>query len=76
MVLGPSGGALYLDGVAAGSNSALLAPQSLGAIDYAFIGKAQFSGDPLLDAQIDDFRVYRRALSASEIQALYQYTGL
>ena len=75
VVLGASGGTLYVDGVSAGSNSALLAPQGLGALDDAFIGKSQFSGDPLLDAQIDEFRVYRRALSASEIEALFKYTG-
>jgi hypothetical protein len=66
---------LYVDGVSAGSNSAVIAPQALGALDDAFIGKSQFSGDPLLDAQIDEFRVYRRALSASEIEALFKNTG-
>jgi uncharacterized protein len=35
-----------------------------------YIGRSQFSDDPYLDANIDEFRVYNRALSPDEIQAL------
>ena len=66
---------LYIDAASIGTRSSMLAPKDLGAIDYAFIGRSQFTDDPYLDAQIDEFRVYNRALSASEIRTLYQATG-
>jgi hypothetical protein len=76
IVLSAGLGSLYINGVLAiASSSVALRPADLGAIDYAFIGKCQFSTDPYFDGQIDDFRVYNRALSASEAQALYQFTG-
>ncbi len=76
IVLGAGLGSLYVNGaLAIASNSVTLRPADLGTIDYAFIGKCQFSHDPYFDGQIDDFRVYDRALSASEAQALYQFTG-
>jgi hypothetical protein len=57
------------------SSTVLLRPTDLGAIDYAFLGKSQFTNDPYFDGQIDEFRVYGRALSAAEILALYQFAG-
>ena len=76
IVLGGGLGSIYVNGaLASASNSVTLRPADLGTIDYAFIGKCQFSHDPYFDGQIDDFRVYNRALSASEAQALYQFTG-
>jgi hypothetical protein len=69
-------GSLYINGAPVlASNSITLRPQDLGTIDYAFIGRCQFSANPYFDGQIDEFRVYKRALSASEVQALYQFTG-
>ena len=77
VVLGAGQGSLYIDGaVVSSSSTVLLRPTDLGTIDYAYLGKSQFSSDPYLDGQIDEFRVYGRALSAAEIQALYQFTGL
>ena len=52
-----------------------LRPSDLGAIDYAYIGKSQFGADPYFDGQIDEFRVYGRALDATEIETLAQLTG-
>jgi hypothetical protein len=75
VVLGGGAGTLYLDGVAASTGSSILAPAELGALDYAYLGKSQFTGDPLLDGQIDEFRVYQRALSAGEVKALFEYAG-
>jgi hypothetical protein len=74
-VVGPAGATLYLDGAAVGTVASMLAPKGIGAIDYAFIGRSQFSADPFLDAEIDEFRVYNRVLSADEIQTLFDYTG-
>ena len=71
VVLGPSGGTLYVDGAPVGTNSSMtLRPADLGSTPYNYIGRSQFSDDPYLDADIDDFRVYDRALSPEEIQAL------
>ena len=66
---------LYIDGTATSMVNPFLPPQELGTLDYAFLGKSQFSSDPYLDAQIDEFRVYNRALSASEVQALVLFAG-
>jgi hypothetical protein len=76
IVLGASLGSLYINGALVAANSSVvLRPANLGTIDYAFIGKCQFSVNPYFDGQIDDFRVYNRALSASEIDALSKFTG-
>jgi hypothetical protein len=75
VVLGSGQSSLYVDGVAVSNSSPpTLRPSDLGAIDYAYLGKSQFS-DPYFDGKFDEFRVYSRALSAAEIQALYQYAG-
>jgi hypothetical protein len=76
VVLGSGGGFLYLDGQLVDSNSGiLLRPADLGNTPNNFIGKSQYPIDPYLDGRIDEFRVYSRALSVAEIQALYTYTG-
>ena len=76
VVLGSGRESLYVDGAVASTSSAIsLRPKDLGAIDYAYLGKSQFTADPYFDGLIDEFRVYGRAVSAAEIQALYQFTG-
>ena len=74
VVFGGGTGTLYIDGAVVSANSSILPPQSLG-INYVFIGKSQFASEPFIDAQIDEFRVYNRALSVSEIQSLFLYAG-
>lgn len=67
----PYTGTLYIDRVVAGTNTRMtLHPADLGATDGNFIGKSSFTQDPYLSGLIDDFRVYRRALTAAEITAL------
>lgn len=66
---------LYVDAASVGK-ATMLGPKDLGAIDYAFIGKSQFANDPLLDARIDELRVYDHALTQTEIQTVMQYGGL
>ena len=75
VVLSSGQGTLYVDGTSSGSGAISLRPVDLGTIDYAYLGKSQFSADPYFDGQIDELRVYGRALSAAEIKELYQYTG-
>ncbi len=75
-VLGSTGAVLYVDGVQVGANTAVtLRPKDLGNTPNNYVGRSQYSTDPYLDGDIDEFRVYSRALSAAEIQALYTYTG-
>ncbi len=71
VVLGPSGGFLYLDGTQVGSNTTMTyRPADIGAQPNCYIGKSEFS-DPYLDGDIQEFRVYDRALSSSEVAALW-----
>jgi hypothetical protein len=70
-VIGPTGATLYLDGAPIGTNSIMkLRPADLGSTTSNFIGRSEFDTDPYLDADIDEFRIYDRALSAEEIRAL------
>ena len=64
-------GTLYIDKVAVGTNPAMsLRPSDLGNSLNNWIGRSQFAVDVLFDGQIDDFRIYKRALTAAEIAAL------
>jgi autotransporter-associated beta strand protein len=62
---------IYLNGTAVGTNNGVtLRPSSLGQTTNNFIGKSQFAADPALTASIDDFRIYSRGLTTTEVQAL------
>ncbi len=66
-----STGTLYVDGVPVATNTGMtLNPSSLGNTTQNWIGRSEYSGDPYFNGQIDDFRIYNRALSASEIGVL------
>lgn len=63
-------GILYVNGVEVGRNTGLLLkPSSLANTTQNWIGKSQWP-DPLLAGKIDEFQIYSRALSASEISNL------
>jgi hypothetical protein len=64
-------GTLYLDGNPVGSNPAMvLAPFRLGSTSQNWIGRSQYASDPYFNGLVDEFRIYRGALSAAEIAAL------
>ncbi len=70
-------GTLWVNGVAVGTNPALtLSPSDLAGGDTPnnWIGRSQYP-DPLLDATVDDFNIYDRALSGAELQALTTAPG-
>jgi fibronectin type 3 domain-containing protein len=70
VVLNGSVGTLYVNGIQVGRNSSMtLNPGSLGTTTLNYIGKSQFN-DPYLNGRVDDFRIYSRALSSSEISTL------
>ena len=75
VVLTGGNGFLYIDGVLAVTDPTVLTPAGIGTLDYAYLGKSPFDADPYFDGAIDEFRVYNRALSATEVQALYQFAG-
>jgi hypothetical protein len=62
---------LYVDGVLKGTTS--VSGKSLSQIDDKndWLGRSQFASDPELDGAIHEFRIYSKALSASEIQTSY-----
>ncbi len=66
ITLSTTGARIYVNGVQAAESSAI----TISPLDFKpvlnYIGRSQFS-DPLLNAYIDDFRVYNYALSASEV---------
>lgn len=61
---------LYLNGVAVATNTALtLNPVDLGA-KYNYLGKSQFTVDPLFSGRLDDVRVHSSALTDAQIATL------
>jgi fibronectin type 3 domain-containing protein len=63
-------GVLYINGVEAGRNNTMtLNPSSLGNTTQNWIGRSMWA-DPYLDGSVDDFRIYSRALNASEISGM------
>ncbi len=72
LVLNAAGATIYVDGQQKANNAAVvLRPVDLGSMPNYLIGRSQFSADPYLDGKVDEFRIYNRALSAQEIQALF-----
>jgi hypothetical protein len=65
-------GTIYIDKVAVGNNPNMtLRPSDLGNTTNNWIGRSQFTAnDSMFDGFIDDFRIYKRALTAAEISAL------
>jgi Concanavalin A-like lectin/glucanases superfamily len=65
-------GTLYVNGSQVAQNASMtLDPASLGTTAQDWLGRSEFAGDPYLDGQLDNFRIYDRALSATDVQALY-----
>ncbi|GBG08563.1 hypothetical protein PAT3040_03150 [Paenibacillus agaridevorans] len=70
VTLNGSTGTLYVDGVQAGSHASMtIKPSDLGATTQNWIGRSQYA-DPYLDGRVDDFRIYNRAISSSEVTSV------
>ena len=70
VTLAGNSGTLYIDGVPVATNPNItLRPSGLGTTNQNWIGRSQY-GDPSLNATVDDFQIYSRALSGAEVQAL------
>ncbi|MBN2736137.1 MAG: alpha-galactosidase [Spirochaetales bacterium] len=65
-------GVMYINGKEVGRNPSLtLKPANLGDTVNNYIGRSQWEQDPYLNALIDDFRIYNRAITESEIDELF-----
>jgi hypothetical protein len=63
-------GTLYVNGAPVATNTGMtLRPANLGVTNQNWIGRSQYS-DPFLNATVDDFQIYDRALTATEVQTL------
>ncbi|MFD5540001.1 family 43 glycosylhydrolase [Streptomyces sp. NPDC127079] len=64
---------LYVDGVQAARTTTTIKPSELydASKDYSgYIGRSLYSADPYFAGEVDDFRIYDRALSAAEVMEL------
>ncbi len=72
VTLTASTGTLYVDGAQVSQSTTMtLSPMSLGTTPQNWIGRSEFAVDPYVSGQVDNFRIYDRALSAAEVQAIY-----
>ncbi|GIH25297.1 hypothetical protein Aph01nite_36070 [Acrocarpospora phusangensis] len=70
VTLSGSVGTLYVNGSPVGTNNAMtLNPTNLGVPGNVWIGRSAY-GDAMLNATIDEFHIFDRALSPEEIQSL------
>jgi GH35 family endo-1,4-beta-xylanase len=66
-----STGILYINGQEVDRNTGMtLHPADLGDTTNNYIGRSQWSSDPYLNGEVDEFFVYNRAISASEVSQL------
>jgi fibronectin type 3 domain-containing protein/regulation of enolase protein 1 (concanavalin A-like superfamily) len=62
---------IYVNGMLVGQNANMwFSPFRIGSTTQDFIGRSQWRNDPYLDGKVDDFRIYRGALSPADIQTL------
>ncbi|WP_228034828.1 beta-L-arabinofuranosidase domain-containing protein, partial [Streptomyces spongiae] len=66
-----STGTLYVNGTAVATNTSMtLNPAALGTLANNWLGRSNFSTDPVFAGAFDEFNVWSRALTAAEITAL------
>jgi hypothetical protein len=61
---------IYVDGALVGEGPIETLPSDLGATTQNWLGRSQYEADAYFQGALDDFRIYRRALSGSEIRYL------
>ncbi|MFE7445764.1 beta-L-arabinofuranosidase domain-containing protein [Streptomyces chartreusis] len=71
VTIGGGTGTLYVDGSAVARNTAMtLTPAALGTLANHWLGRSNFTADPVFAGAYDEFNVWSRALSAAEITEL------
>ncbi|MFF4349496.1 beta-L-arabinofuranosidase domain-containing protein [Streptomyces sp. NPDC001530] len=64
-------GTLYVNGAAVAQDTAMtLTPAALGTLKNNWLGRSNFTGDPVFAGAFDEFNVWSRALTAAEVTAL------
>ncbi len=61
-------GVIYVDGEEAGSNNSMTITPADFRPSLNYIGRSQFSGDPLFKGYIDDVRIYNYALTQNQVK--------
>jgi len=61
---------LYLDGEQVGTGTTTLLPKDLGNTTQNWLGRSQWTADAYFSGMLDEFRIYNRVLSASEVRYL------
>jgi len=61
---------LYLDGEQVGTAATTLLPKDLGNTTQNWLGRSQYTADAYFFGLLDEFRIYNRVLSASEVRYL------
>ncbi len=61
---------LYLDGDLVGSGPTATLPSDLGETTQNWLGRSQYEADDYFNGALDEFRIYKRALSGAEIRYL------
>ena len=68
VTVGGTTGKLYVNGTLVGTNTAMtVKPSAFGQSTRNYLGKSQYSSDPAFNGLIDDFNIYDRELSASDV---------
>ncbi|WP_340384176.1 beta-L-arabinofuranosidase domain-containing protein [Streptomyces sp. SS7] len=71
VTLSGSTGTLYVNGTAVATNTAMtLTPAALGTLTNNWLGRSNYSGDPLYAGCYDEFNVWSRVLTQAEITSL------
>jgi len=61
---------LYMDGTLVATGATTLLPKDLGVTNQNWLGRSQYTADGFYNGSLDDFRIYNRSLSESEIRYL------
>jgi len=62
---------IYVNGMLVGQKTGVyFSPFRLGSTTQNYLGKSQWRSDPYLNGSVDDFRIYRGALTTADVQTL------
>ncbi len=61
---------LYIDGMLVAGGPTTTLAKDLGSTTQNWLGKSQFAGDAYFQGDLDEFRIYDRALTPGEIRYL------
>jgi uncharacterized protein len=70
IVLDGQKASLYVDGTLESTSAVTMRLADLGTTANNWLGRSQYAQDPYFKGQLDDFRIYDRALSAEQLSAI------